>query len=150
MGRATEPKSSKIPRLRFECTGCGKCCTQRGGYAHVYVNGEEVAALASLLGVTAAKFRRRYTFVDEMGWRQLHFRDGACTFLDPATMQCLVYAARPVQCRTFPFWSEMIGPRGWRAEAKALCEGMARGAEVSRDEVLRAMSEMDARDRSED
>ena len=91
MRHETDVKSLKIPRLRFECTACGACCTQRGGYAHVYVNDAEVGALAALLDMTPAKLRRRYTFVDELGWRQLRFRDGACTFLDPATKRCTVY-----------------------------------------------------------
>jgi Fe-S-cluster containining protein len=146
----TKTKLPETSRLRFECTGCGLCCTQRGGYAHVYVNAAEVAGLAALLGVTAAKLRRRHTFVDELGWRQLRFRDGACTFLDPATQRCTVYAARPVQCRTFPYWPELIGPRGWRREAKAMCEGMGRGPVIEREEVVAAMREMRERDRCED
>lgn len=143
-------KPRDIPRLRFECTGCGLCCTQRGSYAHVYVNATEVADLASSLGVTPAKLRRRYTFVDDLGWRQLRFRDGACTFLDPVTNRCRVYVARPVQCRTFPYWPELIGPRGWRREAKEMCEGMGQGPMVSREEVAAAMRAMDDRDHSED
>lgn len=143
-------KSQKTSGLRFECTGCGLCCTQRGGYAHVYVNAAEVAGLAALLGVTPAKFRRRYTFVDELGWRQLRFRDGACTFLDPATKRCTVYGARPVQCSTFPYWPELIGLHGWRREAKAMCEGMGRGPVIAREEVVGAIREMDERDRSQD
>ena len=143
-------KSPAIDGLRFECTGCGLCCTQRGGYAHVYVSTAEVADLATLLEMTPGKFRRRHTFVDELGWRQLRFRDGACTFLDPATNRCTVYTARPVQCRTFPYWPEMIGPSGWRQGAKALCEGMGRGAVVPREDVAAAIREMEERDRSED
>ena len=143
-------KSPAIGQLRFECTGCGLCCTQRGGYAHVYVNDAEVADLSALLAMTPGKFRRRYTFVDELGWRQLRFRDGACTFLDPATNRCTVYAARPVQCRTFPYWPELMGPRGWRQGAKVLCEGMGRGPVVPREEIAAAIREMEERDRSED
>lgn len=146
----TDKQSPAVPSLRFECTGCGLCCTQRGNYAHVYVNATEVADLAALLEISPAAFRRRYTFVDELGWRQLRFRGGACTFLEPVTRQCTVYAARPVQCKTFPYWPELIGPRGWRREAKAMCEGMGQGPEVPRQEVVEAIQEMELRDRSED
>ena len=142
--------SLKIPPLRFECTGCGKCCTQRGEYAHVYVNEREVAALAALLGVSSAKLRRSYTIVDELGWRQLRFREGRCSFLDPTTQRCTVYAARPVQCRTFPFWPELVGPDGWRDELRQLCEGVDRGEAVPRENIESALVEMDAYDRSED
>ena len=143
-------EEAKISGLRFECTGCGLCCTQRGGYAHVYVNAAEVAELAALLGLTPAKFRRRYTFVDELGWRQLRFRGPACTFLDAETKRCTVYAARPLQCRTFPYWPELIGPRGWRREAKAMCEGMGRGPVVPKEDIAAAMRAMEERERCED
>ena len=32
--------------LRFECTQCGKCCTLREDYGHVYLNRDEQKALA--------------------------------------------------------------------------------------------------------
>ena len=83
--------------LRFECTGCGQCCTNRGEYAYVYLNDEEAQELADLLGLTTASFKRRYTFIDEDGWRQLSFVSDRCIFLDPQSGACKVYAARPTQ-----------------------------------------------------
>ena len=142
--------SLKIPPLRFECTGCGKCCTQGGEYAHVYVSDREVDALAGLLGVTPARFRRGYTDVDGLGWRQLQFHDSRCTFLDPESQRCTVYAARPIQCRTFPFWPEIVGPRGWSDDVRALCEGIDRGDEVPRETVAAALREMNEADSSEE
>jgi Fe-S-cluster containining protein len=37
---------------------------------------------------------------------QERLRDGEyhCCLFDPFTNRCLVYEARPEQCRTFPFW----------------------------------------------
>jgi hypothetical protein len=29
-----------------------------------------------------------------------------CCFLDPVDSQCTIYAARPQQCRAFPFWGK--------------------------------------------
>jgi hypothetical protein len=146
----THVKSLGIPALRFECTGCGKCCTQRGEYAHVYVDDEEVAALADHLALRPARVRRDFTRVDELGWRQLEFRDGRCVFLDPMTQRCTVYSARPLQCRTFPFWPELVGPRGWSEELRELCEGVDRGDPVPESTVESALSEMKAYDRSGD
>lgn len=143
-------KSLEIPALRFECTGCGKCCTQRGEYAHVYVSDDEVAALADHLALGPTRVRRDFTRLDELGWRELEFRDGRCVFLDPHTQRCTVYAARPLQCRTFPFWPELVGPRGWREELRELCEGVGRGDPVPESTVESALAEMEAYDRSED
>jgi Fe-S-cluster containining protein len=40
---------------------------------------------------------------------------------------CGVYAARPLQCRTFPFWASILdSPESW-AMAKSGCPGMDRG-----------------------
>jgi Fe-S-cluster containining protein len=132
----------RTDRLRFECTQCGRCCTRRDKYAHVYVEPEEVRALAALLGVAVREFRRRFTFVDELGWTQIEFANDTCPFLDVASNRCTVYEARPVQCRTFPFWDDMIDGRGWTKSAKAMCEGLGRGEVVPKAEVERNMREM--------
>ena len=114
-------------QLRFECTSCGKCCRVRGEYAFVYLNRQEEEALAGLLAITVRSFRRRHTWVDEEGFRQLIFRGDKCTFLDDVTQQCSVYQARPTQCRTFPFWGEMVNGSRFTKEASDLCEGIGRG-----------------------
>lgn len=134
--------------LRFECTQCGRCCTNRGEYAHVYVNGDESAALADFLGLSLRSFKRRYTFIDEDGWRQLNFRGKSCVFLDPETNLCQVHSARPIQCRTFPFWRSFVEHGEWTDEVRSLCEGIDRGRLYSTEEAQVHMEEMDASDRS--
>ena len=55
--------------------------------------------------------------------------DGRCTFLDRAN-QCRIYRVRPKQCRTYPFWPEVLASRSsWRSEAET-CEGIGRGAVI--------------------
>jgi Fe-S-cluster containining protein len=141
------PSQPQAPRkqtsgLRFECTQCGKCCMRRGKYAYVYLGDEEITRLAKTVGMTEAAFRRRYTIVDELGWTQIEFRDEYCPFLDRKSNGCTVYEARPVQCRTFPFWVDMVDERGWTAEAKTLCEGVGRGRVQPVRAVEAAMQEM--------
>ena len=43
--------------LRFQCTGCGDCCTGAPGF--VWVNGQEIAALAARLGQSVEEFEGR-------------------------------------------------------------------------------------------
>ena len=119
--------------LRFECTQCGKCCTNRGDYAHVYVGRQEVKDLAAYLGMSLRKFKHKYTFVDEDGWTQLAFGSDQCVFLDAATGACGVYGARPVQCRTFPFWRDFTRNGEWTDEIRSLCEGIGRGRLYSKN-----------------
>jgi Fe-S-cluster containining protein len=112
--------------LRFECTRCGQCCRVRGQYAHVYLSPSEERALADILGLSLGSFRRRCTFVDEDGWRQLTFTDDRCVFLDDES-RCTVYPARPMQCATFPFWRELVRDGEWTRRAHRLCEGIGCG-----------------------
>lgn len=133
-------------KLRFECTQCGKCCTNRGEYAHVYVNPTEVRQLAAFLGLSVQRFKRLYTFVDEDGWRQLSFTGGDCVFLNPETKLCQVHPARPIQCRTFPFWREFVVDGEWTPEVRSLCEGIGRGRLHSLEEAEVQMREREKSD----
>jgi Fe-S-cluster containining protein len=136
----TERRAPRSRSLRFECTVCGKCCTTHGEYAYVYVDDDEVLDLARFLELSPREFRRKYTFVDEDGWRQLAFSGDRCIFLDESG-RCDVYEARPVQCRTFPFWPEMIRAGGWTPDAQARCEGLGRGRLWSSEEIEARMLE---------
>ncbi len=136
------------PGLRFECTQCGRCCTNRGEYAYVYVEPDEVRALAKLLGRSEGDFRSEYTFVDEYGWTQLVIANDRCVFLEP-NGGCGVYAARPAQCRTFPFWRDLVEDGEWTAEVREICEGVGRGRLYSRDEAQLLMIEMEESDRED-
>jgi Fe-S-cluster containining protein len=131
-----------VSGLRFECTRCGRCCTARDGFAHVYLNQEEVAALARELRLTLREFSRRYTFRDEYGWTQLVPGEGRCIFLEPHGGTCRVYAARPAQCRSFPFWPRLVEDGQWTEPARALCEGVDRGRLYSAEEVEARMREL--------
>lgn len=134
--------------LRFECTQCGQCCWTRGEYSHVYLTREDIEALATALGLTVAETRTRYTFRDENGWTELDFRGGHCVLLDAATNLCTVYESRPTQCRTFPFWPELIRRGAWTGEARRICEGVGQGRVVSKEEAGRRLADQKKADES--
>jgi uncharacterized protein len=112
--------------LRFKCTGCGDCCTGAPGF--VWVNKDEVAALAAEVGLDETEFEAQY--VREIGVRKsLKERDDNydCVFLDGKTRKCTVYNARPRQCRTWPFWdSNLRSPETWEATCE-VCPGSGTG-----------------------
>jgi uncharacterized protein len=121
--------------LRFECTGCGDCCTGAPGY--VWVNQEEISALAQRLGLAADEFERKY--VRRVGVRRslVEFPNGDCVFFDGGSRRCTVYEDRPRQCRTWPFWqSNVRTPETWQETCQA-CPGSGRGQLVTVEEVLR-------------
>jgi Fe-S-cluster containining protein len=111
--------------LRFQCTGCGDCCTGAPGF--VWVNKEEIAALAAKVGLDEDEFESRY--VREIGVRKslVEFNNGDCVFFDGKTRKCKVYEARPRQCRTWPFWdSNVRAPEAW-AQTCEVCPGSGTG-----------------------
>lgn len=119
--------------MRFSCTGCGDCCTGAPGY--VWVNRSEIAALANALGMKVEEFERQY--VRAIGIRKsLKERaNGDCVLFDAETRRCRVYAARPRQCRTWPFWaSNLATPAAW-AETAERCPGCNRGRLFSYQEI---------------
>jgi Fe-S-cluster containining protein len=112
--------------LRFRCTQCGNCCTGAPGY--VWVTNEEIAVLAEATGASSVEeFEQQ--FVRNVGVRKSlrEFSNGDCVFFDSQQRKCNVYAARPRQCRTWPFWdSNLRSPEAWK-ETCQVCPGSGKG-----------------------
>lgn len=130
----------RFATLRFECTQCGRCCTGRPGDV-IAVNKPEQVAIVAHLGISTSWFRRRYVWRSENGSDSLRLDDdGRCCFLD-AGGRCQIYPVRPIQCRTYPFWPELVGSKtAWEKEARA-CEGIGRGAAVPRQRIEAALAQ---------
>ena len=119
--------------LRFECTGCGDCCTGDPGY--VWLNKQEIADMAEVLGLSEEEFRSRY--VHDVGVRKslAERANGDCVLFDAKTRKCTVYKARPRQCRTWPFWdSNLKSPEAW-AQTCEVCPGSGKGKLYSLDQI---------------
>lgn len=120
--------------LRFKCSQCGDCCTGAPGY--VWVNKEEIAALAETVGEEDIdQFEKLY--VRKIGIRKSlkEFPNGDCVFFDGQARACTVYGARPRQCRTWPFWdSNLRTPAEWEHTC-AVCPGSGQGPLVQLDEI---------------
>jgi uncharacterized protein len=132
-GKAAAKKPWYSDGLRFQCTGCGGCCTGAPGY--VWVNKEEIAILAAVVGKDVEQFQRQY--VRSVGVRKSlkEFEDGDCVFFDNKTRRCSVYSVRPRQCRTWPFWpSNLRVPQSWEEMAER-CPGANRGPLIALAEI---------------
>jgi Fe-S-cluster containining protein len=111
--------------LQFECQEeCGRCCTNHGDYAYVYLQETDLRRLSRYFGLSRRQFLERYT-TEEDGCVVLLMDQPACPFLEGS--RCTVYDARPVQCRTFPFWSEHLRSRKAWAGTESFCPGINRG-----------------------
>ena len=119
-----DPQDSPIwfsKGLKFQCTGCGKCCTGSPGY--VFLSHSDLQRLSAHFSLTPEEFKKTYTYqVDEK--ISLIDRPGSdhCVFLKDH--QCSVYASRPEQCRTFPWWIYFLKDEKTWKEAEKHCEGI--------------------------
>lgn len=119
--------------LRFECSGCGNCCRNHGGYSYVYLNQNEVAQISAHLGLEQIDFLSEYC-VPADGYISLRMDQPACPFLDEGN-RCSIYSVRPTQCRTWPFWTENLNPSTWESEVRTTCPGVGRGRLFSAEEI---------------
>ena len=109
--------------LRFECQrGCINCCDQAG---FVYLTESDLKRAAKFVGMSARAFEAKYVYRTK---RSLRFRkppDKQCPFLEKHG--CSIHPAKPTQCRTFPFWPELVeDAEAWKRAAK-FCPGIGKG-----------------------
>ena len=129
--RAAEPSYFFDDGLRFECQRCGACCT--GAPGTIYLAGDEIAPIARHLGISEKALRKDwcYPFRDSVSLREKD--DGRCCFYEGG---CRIYPVRPRQCRTWPFWFDVMrSEKRWRKAARQ-CPGMGRGRRYGREEIL--------------
>tara|TARA_R110002126_G_scaffold105905_9_gene240566 strand:+ start:6031 stop:6456 length:426 start_codon:yes stop_codon:yes gene_type:complete len=128
--------------LQFDCTRCGNCCKSGGEYHFVYIADEEIEPLAQTLGLDVESFLEAHCTEDD-GWTVLKSEGPACQFL-AEDGSCSVYAARPVQCRTWPFWTENLEQARWKGPVKERCPGLDQGKRFDADTIDAIAKENDA------
>lgn len=94
----------------FDPSGCdscaGNCCIGESGF--IWITLSEIKFLAKHLDISEEVLRVKY--LEKKGYKysikevKLSEDNYACTFFNLEKKQCSIYEARPVQCRTFPFW----------------------------------------------
>ena len=121
--------------LRFECKGCGYCCSCEPGY--VFLSQDDMNRMASGLGLDVRTFTDTYCRIVDMGLFKmvslLEKENNDCIFLKDG--KCRVYDCRPVQCSTYPFWAHVMESReSWDEEARS-CPGMNQGKLYTKEEI---------------
>jgi len=103
----------------------------------VYLSKQESERIRAYLQLSQRWFRRRYLQRQDDGEQVLASgSDGRCIFLDTRG-KCRVYPVRPVQCRTYPFWPELVGSAAaWNREARR-CEGINQGSAIAQSTIRR-------------
>ena len=123
--------------LDFGCTGCGACCGGAPGY--VWVTPGEMREIAAYLGLSGGTLGEEHVTRVRMKYSLVEAANGDCVLLrrKDGKTSCMIYAVRPVQCRTWPFWdSNLSSRRAWETVA-GRCPGMNRGPTHGLEEIER-------------
>lgn len=109
--------------LRFACQpGCSNCCNMKG---YVYLSESDLKRAAKFVGMSAKAFEAKYIYRTR---HQRRFRkppEKQCPFLLEGG--CSIHPAKPTQCRTFPFWPELVEKRSEWHRLAAYCPGIGKG-----------------------
>lgn len=129
-GGGVDPED--LESIRFECTRCGACCRRPGW---VFLREGEAERIASFLGKALEDLPSAHLARVEGEWAIRVPDERGCPFLRGDL--CGIQEVKPDQCRSYPFWLELLldGKR-WKEEA-AFCEGIGRGEPLSFEEVRR-------------
>ncbi len=126
--------------LRFQCQGSGKCCTSHGEYGFVFMTKEDRQKMATFLGLSLSVFTRK--FCDKSNGFYHLKEDGKnpdCMFLKDK--RCTVYEARPIQCRTWPFWPDAMNAKTWKKEVVTFCPGVGKGPLIPAKKIEKILQE---------
>jgi Fe-S-cluster containining protein len=123
--------------LKFSCTQCSACCRYESGF--VFLSEKDLHVLSKSLKMGYTEFMEAFCrwVPFSAGAERLSLREKSnldCIFWKDG---CSVYEARPLQCRSFPFWPAVLdSKRAWKSTAE-VCPGMGQGklhsAEVIED-----------------
>ena len=113
--------------LKFSCKRCSSCCRYDSGF--VYLSEKDLKNLTTALKTDRNSFLQTYCrwVTDWKGDEVLSLKEKInkdCILWNDG---CTVYAARPLQCITFPFWETILtSAQAWEAVASG-CPGMNSG-----------------------
>ena len=109
--------------LRFTCQrGCINCCDQKG---FVYLTEDDLRRAAKFMNMTPGAFEKKYVYRTRSQMRFRKPREKQCPFL--LAHSCSLHPAKPTQCRTFPFWPELVENRAEWNRTGEYCPGIGKG-----------------------
>ena len=131
-----EPRHFFDVGIRFECQRCGACCT--GDPGTIYAAVDEIESIAEYLDISAGDLKTRYGYPYRGSISFREEADGRCCFYENG---CRIYPVRPRQCRTYPFWFDIMrSEKRWRKAARE-CPGIGKGRLFPREEILARIGE---------
>jgi len=134
----------KQTEIRFGCTGCGRCCLGHADENVIELISGEAKKISQYLSMDLNDFMKKYSVKLENHDDGIAFSpQGCCVFLQENN-RCAIYAVRPRQCQTYPYWPEIMSSESaWNAEA-GRCEGINAGEIISTERIDKQLAVFDA------
>src|SRR4051794_35936314 len=124
--------------LRFQCVpGCTNCCRVQGW---VYITEDDLSRAAAYVKLPVAEFEAKYVVRTKNTLRLRKPQGAQCHFL--RDNGCSIHPVKPVQCRLFPFWPELVENRADWDEAGKNCPGIGGGPLIQIGRAMEVASEM--------
>ena len=121
--------------LKFSGKRCSSCCRYDAGF--VFLSEDDMEKLTAEVKMNRDSFIKTYCrwvsgFNDGEVLSLKEKSNNDCIFWDSS---CTVYAARPLQCVTFPFWESVVScEQSWKIAASG-CPGMNSGVTHTAKEI---------------
>tara|TARA_B100000686_G_scaffold31744_1_gene32939 strand:- start:1111 stop:1533 length:423 start_codon:yes stop_codon:yes gene_type:complete len=123
--------------IYFECQpDCFKCCSKPG---LVFLTTQEAKQAAQYLGISLLRFKSEFLTKQDKIWLIEVEEDHPCPFL--THKGCAIHEAKPVQCRTYPFWHENMESKNHWALTSVFCPGIGNGPEIEKKEIKKFLNE---------
>lgn len=97
--------------------------------------------IAAFVGLPVAEFEARYIYRTKHLRRLRKPKGSQCRFLRPDG--CSIHPVKPVQCRLFPFWPELVADRSLWQDAGRRCPGIGQGDLIQIGTAIEVASEME-------
>ena len=92
------------------CENCnGLCCNGSSGY--IYVSKTDIKNISKFLNISTEDLIQKYLYKTSYRYSIKEIENDnnfTCLFYDDKNNNCSIYSVRPTQCRTYPFWDEII------------------------------------------
>lgn len=96
--------------------------------------------MASHLKLSLEEFTTKYCGKTDGIYHLIERKENPdCLFLDGK--RCGIYAARPTQCRTWPFWPDNMNAKTWKTEITSFCPGVGKGPVISEEKIKIALED---------
>ena len=122
--------------VNFSCTGCGGCCTGFPGY--VWLTEKDILAMCELLKITPQEFIKKNTrtYKNKLSLKEIYPSYDCIFFKDK---KCEIYSARPLQCRLYPFWPEVMQSQNSWDQTEQFCPGINKGSHHTQEEIDKSL-----------